>query len=255
METGAPPLYRRPIGIVLLVLLIPVAVWVVWFLWQLGASLWLLRSGDVDPMAELKKRQFASTVAKTFQKAEVTEDDLARIASGNHPSLGNPDAPVTIVEFVDWDCPYCRAVAPKVQAFLRANPDRVNYILRDFPIVELHPQAMDAALAGRCVFEVADPEIYWMYHDRLFATQGSQAHTPANLRRYAQDLGVDIARYDGCLVNPKTQKTIDTSMEEGRRAGVGATPTFFFNGIAIPGDIDSESFEVIVKAAEAASTR
>jgi protein-disulfide isomerase len=211
-----------------------------------------LHSTGADPLADFQKRQFASSVSQTFANAEVTDVNLERITKGNNPSLGNPDAKVTIVEFVDWGCPYCRQEAPIVRSFLKAHPDRVHLILRDFPIPELHPQAKDAALAARCVFETSSPEVFWIFHDRLFATQNS--HTAPNLRRYAKDAGVDLARYDECLVNPAIQKTIETSIEDGRAAGVNATPTFFFNGVRIPGAIDADSFEVIIQQAEAHAT-
>lgn len=253
METGVRPWYRRPYGIVAILVLLPILIWIVWFLWQLVASLWLLQRGGADPLADLQKKTFEASVAKSFQQTDVRPENLAKIASGDYPQLGNAEAVVTIVEFMDWDCPYCRQTAPMIRTYLSEHPDRVNFVLRDFPLTELHPQARIAALAGRCVYETAEAAVFWEYHDRLFATQG--AHAPADLRRYAKDLGVDLARYDACLTDPKTGAKIDGSLEEGKQVGVGATPTFFFNGVSIPGAIDAESFEIIVQAAEKAATR
>lgn len=253
MQSGVRPWYTRPLGIAGIVVAAPVAAWVLFFVWNLGQSIFLLRSGSLDPAADFKKKQFAATVSDVFANTQVTAEDLKRIEEGDHPSLGIADAKVTIVEFIDWDCPYCREVSPTVRGFLAANPNRVRIIVRDFPLSDIHPQARDAAIAARCVYQVGGNDLFWMYHDRLFTTQGS--HASADLRRYADAIGVDLSRYDGCIENPRTVSSVDASISDGQRAGVGATPTFFFNGTRIPGAIDPESFEVIVRAAETVTTK
>lgn len=122
-------------------------------------------------------------------------------------------------------------------------------IIRDFPITELHPDAEDAAVAADCVFRLA-PERYWDYHDRLFSDQAGQK-TPDDLRVFATQLGLNMADFDSCVKFRVPLATIRQSEADGAAAGIEGTPTFFFNGVKVPGALDERTLELIVREARA----
>lgn len=224
------------------------ALWFLFFMWEFGKALLLARSGKGDPAAELRRRTFEASVGRIFGNANVTPADLLRLEQGSHPTLGRVTAPVHIVEFVDYGCPFCKQVAPTFRAFVERHPDDVYVVIRDFPITELHPQAQVASLAARCVFAQGRPEVYWRYYDRLFASQDAQDE--AALRLYALQSGAALPAYDACVAAQGPLSDIQRSVDDGVAAGVSGTPTFFFNGVKIQGALDADAFEILFKEAK-----
>jgi protein-disulfide isomerase len=198
-----------------------------------------IKAGKPDPFAARNREVKMSRILNQEQQRTV---DLSRIKSDEkNPMLGNPEAQIEIVEFLDYECPFCRQTAPALRAFMAAHADQVILTVRDFPLETLHPSAMSAAIAARCVFAQGDPNKYWRYHDVLFAEQDNLS-SPA-LRVYAEAVGVDVAQYDECVSSRATEEGIRNSMADGAAAGVSGTPTFFVNGRTIPGALDRETLE------------
>ncbi len=138
--------------------------------------------------------------------------------------LGNARAPVTVVEFTDYQCPFCARYVHDV--FPQVDRDyvktgKVRYVIRDFPIVGLHPQAFKGHEAARCA---GDQGKRWEMHRRLFADQ--KAMGPAELEAHAQALGLDLDKFRGCLGGDKYAAAVRRDLEDGNRAGVNGTPTF-----------------------------
>ena len=158
------------------------------------------------------------------------------------PSTGAASAPVTIVEFSDFQCPYCRQVAPTLKQIRDKYGDRVRVVWKDFPLTQIHPQAFKAGEAGHCAAEQGK---FWEYHDRLFANQ--EALQPTDLKRHAADLGLDRAKFDACLDSSKYGDRVREGVAQGSRLGVNSTPTMYVNGRLVSG---AQPYEVIAAVIE-----
>jgi protein-disulfide isomerase len=146
------------------------------------------------------------------------------------PVSGTADAPVTLVEFSDFHCPFCRQVQPVLAQLLERYPDKVRLAYRDFPLDGAHPRARRAAEAAHCAREQGN---FWEYHDVLFA-HPSQA-TPEDLKRYAAQVGLDRVRFEGCVTERVHRPAVQRDFEEGVRLGVTGMPTVFVNGRSLSG--------------------
>jgi predicted DsbA family dithiol-disulfide isomerase len=154
---------------------------------------------------------------------------------------GSADAPVTIVEFADYQCPYCGNVEEVVLKVVAKYQGKVRFGFRDFPLRQIHSDAERAAEASRCAGEQGK---FWEYHDLLFANQVRLE--PNGLREYAQKTGLDVERFGACLASGKFAAQIESDIQSGLGAGVSSTPTFFVNGIAIVGAQPASAFENVI---------
>ncbi len=167
----------------------------------------------------------------------------ARVNVSYDPSRvkGSSDAPVTIVEFSDFQCPYCQRASLSLGPLLEKYKGKVRLAFRDFPLEELHPQAEVAALASRCAAEQGK---FWEYHDMLFVNQ-TQLSAP-DLKKYASTAALDQAKFDSCLDGRKYASQIDADVTAGRTAGVAGTPSFFINGVFLTGAQPNSAFEELI---------
>lgn len=160
---------------------------------------------------------------------------------------GPADAPVMIVEFSDYQCPYCRRAQDTLRQVMAKYPGRVAHAFRDFPLDEIHPRARAAAEAARCAGEQGK---FWEYHTRLFERFGQLDR--ATLEAHAAELGLEAEKFKACLDTGKYRDAIQHDLEEGQRLGVEGTPAFFVNGILLSGAQPLEEFEKIISAELAA---
>jgi protein-disulfide isomerase len=156
---------------------------------------------------------------------------------------GNPDAPITIVEFSDFQCPYCRNVTATLQAVMSKYKDKVRLAFRDFPLQAIHTQAEHAAEAGRCATEQGK---FWEYHDLLFANQGKLADQ--DLIGHARTLGMDAKQFETCLLDGKFRGPVEEDIRAGTQAGVTGTPGFFINGVFLNGAQPLSTFDSMIEA-------
>jgi protein-disulfide isomerase len=141
-------------------------------------------------------------------------------------NLGPSHAPVTLVEYGDFECPNCKQAAPAVKLLLQRFPGRVRLVWRNFPLEEVHPHALQAALAAEVT---AGQGKFWPMHDLLF---DNQRHLkPPQLRGYAERLELDMVRYDADMADTAYLQRVREDIESGRASGVRATPTFYVNGV------------------------
>ena len=152
--------------------------------------------------------------------------DLAVPINPTDHSLGPSHAPITLVEYGDFECPNCKQAAPAVKLLLQRFTGRVRFIYRHFPLEEVHPHALQAALAAEVA---AGQRKFWPMHDLLFDNQ--QHLKPPQLRRYAERLELDMVRYDADMADTVYLQRVREDIEGGSRSGVRATPTFFLNGM------------------------
>ena len=153
---------------------------------------------------------------------------------------GNPKAPVMIVEFSDFQCPYCRQVEPVVKDLLTKYGDKISLSYRDFPLTSIHSQAEIAAEASRCALEQGK---FWEYHDQMFAASSLEKDS---LVEYARNLKLDEKQFSTCLTSEKYKADIDKDAQEGRKAGVTGTPGFFVNGVALSGAQPKDAFTRVI---------
>jgi protein-disulfide isomerase len=169
--------------------------------------------------------------------------DLPRVeVAATGPMRGTAGAPVTIVEFSDYQCPYCGRAEPTIKRILQAYAGKVRIVYRDFPLPG-HDNAPKAAEAAHCA---ADQGKYWEMHDKMFDEQ--RALEIPNLKAYGRAVGVDGTKFDACLDGGVKSKDVEASARAGTDVGVHATPAFFINGRPLSGALPFESFQQIIDA-------
>lgn len=188
-----------------------------------------------------------------------TAPRTAEILVDGRPAMGDPKAPLTMVEFSDYQCPFCRrfsiATLPRIRKEY-IETGKLRYVFRDFPITSIHPLAVGAASAAHCAAEQGK---YWDMHDLIF--QKSREIKPAQLKGHAKTIGLDDAKFSECFDSKRYLRQIATDIRDGQRAGVSGTPTFFlgptkngktFTGAALRG---AQPYAVFKRTLDAALAR
>lgn len=195
----------------------------------------LQRQQDQEAQKQLiQKLRAENQVSVLLQAPRVS------VASAGHPSTGGPSAPVTIIEFSDFQCPFCRAAESSLKQVRQKYGDEVRLVYMDFPL-GFHPHAMDAARAARCA---ADQDKFWQFHDALFLDQ--KKLDPDNLKQTAAKVGLDRDKFNACFSNGKEDAGIRQDMAEGNSLGVTGTPTFFINGRELVGAQPAPKFNEVI---------
>ena len=161
-------------------------------------------------------------------------------AATESPSRGPANAPIELIEFSDFQCPFCQRANPTVQQVLSTYGDRIRFVYRHYPLPN-HPNARPAAEASACAAEQGK---FWPYHDRLFS--GQAGLSDAELKQHAVAVGVDAAKFNSCVDTHKFKAIVDTDMHAGEEAGVSGTPAFFINGRMLSGAQPFEAFQKII---------
>ncbi len=217
-----------------------------WFVFTFFRYYFAIRSGASNP---LLSQRLDATISSQIANQHVTEEDLLRLQPTTAPTLGNPASKLVVVEFLDFGCPYCKDSYSAVREVMEKYKNKVYFMARDFPVEELHPRAIAAALAARCAQEQG---LYWPYHDKLFAHQ--DRHEDADLRTYAQEVGANVPSFDQCVREKRYESFVQQELADGLRAGVEGTPTFFFNGVRVQGGLDAPTLEFIISKFLTSST-
>ena len=165
------------------------------------------------------------------------------IALGESPVKGRRDAPVTIVEFSDFQCPGCKTYLALVNQVLQLYPKDVKLVYKEFPLAEIHANAVDAAKAA---LAAARQGKFWEMHDMMYQNQDALGMN--ELKQYAQNVGLDVLQWQKDFSSPEVQQQLTREAAEGRAAGVDSTPSFFVNGRRIAaGTI--EEFKLLIQEA------
>ena len=166
----------------------------------------------------------------------------AQVSTDGAPFKGSAKAPVTMVEFQDFHCPFCQRVQPTLAQLVSKYDGKVKLVHRDFPIDQLHPAARKAHEAARCA---NDQGKFWAYHDKLY--ENAPKASPEQLKAYAKEVGLDLAAFEQCVSSGKYQAAVQKDNDEGTRAGVTGTPAFFINGRLLSGAQPLESFVSLIE--------
>jgi len=173
------------------------------------------------------------------------------IGVDDDPVLGNPDAKVLIIEFGDYQCPSCRMFWHDVEPRLKKDyidTGKAKLVFRDFPIVQIHPEALLASMAVDCAGE---QNKYWEYHDKVFREQYNKGDDlvrfkAADLKKWAKDTKLDQATFDQCLDSEKYKSEVLKDKADGDAVSVQGTPTFFINGRVIGGAQPYPAFKTLI---------
>ena len=163
------------------------------------------------------------------------------IPTENSYAIGPADAPITIVEFSDYQCPFCRRWHDEVYGdLLAAYPGKIRLVYRHFPLSSIHPDATSAAEAAMCAGE---QDAFWPFHEKLFSSEtlGSSTYL-----QYAQELGLNINSFDSCMNDRKYQQAVEEDLNFAVDLGIRSTPTFFINGLAIVGAQPLDVFQQVI---------
>jgi protein-disulfide isomerase len=199
---------------------------------------------------------YVSADSKTVIRGEILDTtknpfqaDIDLLKTDDQPFLGTPGAPVTIVEFADFQCPYCRQEAGLIRKdLMEAFPGQIQLYFMDYPLAPIHPFARGAAVLGRCIYTQNNGS-FWKYHDWIFAHQSEI--TADNLKdkgfEYAKtDPDLDPAKLAVCAVAPEPRTQVDRSEAIGDALKITATPTFFINGRRMVGAIALDDLKMVV---------
>jgi protein-disulfide isomerase len=201
-----------------------------------------LRDRIRDYLETQRSAQAVQNLEKSLQVQMMLEPPRFEV-SAEGPSAGPDDAPVTIVEFSDFQCPFCRRASTIVREVRERYPQQVRLVYRHFPLEHIHSDARAAAEASMCA---ADQGEFWGYHDALF--ENARALGQEDLIRYAGDLELDVEAFEQCLEDRTHRTLVDADLAEGRDLGVTGTPAFFVNGVMMTGAKPVESFTALIDA-------
>jgi protein-disulfide isomerase len=185
---------------------------------------------------------YVSKTGSFLLRGELTDmsvDPFADIRSklhvGTSPSIGPEDAKITLIEFADFECPSCRQLDLVLRELLPRHPE-VRLVFKHYPLTDIHPWAMTAAIASQCVFQ-QNPSAFWKFHDAIFDAQ--DVISPSNVWDKMLDLvtqqGLNVEVYRACTINPETTSQVKETINEGHALTITATPTTFINNRRVVG--------------------
>lgn len=169
------------------------------------------------------------------------QEPIVEVDDGGNPALGPKDAPVQIIELAEYQCPFCGRMVPTLQKMMKKYDGKVRWVFRDFPLLQMHPEAMPAAVAANCAGRQGK---YWEMHNVLF--ENSDKLTSELYTKIAGDIGLDMAKFQECQKSGKEEEEIMADLELGSNLGVNGTPAYFINGRKLSGMLPEERlFQVI----------
>jgi protein-disulfide isomerase len=192
-----------------------------------------------ERMQDIRSTYLDTLKLKTSVKV-MLDPPRQKVASAGSPSKGSASAPIEMIEFSDFQCPFCLRADPTVQQVLSTYGDRIRFVYRHYPLPN-HPSARPAAEAAACAAEQGK---FWQFHDALFASPSKLSD--ADLKQHAADLGLNTPQFNACVDTHKLKPLIDADVKAGEEAGVNGTPAFFINGRMISGAQPYDVFKKII---------
>jgi protein-disulfide isomerase len=191
-------------------------------------------------MADAREAYLATLRAKIPVKV-MLDPPREKVADEGFPSKGPAKAKVVVVEFSDFQCPYCQRAEPVVEQVLKTYGDRIRFVYRHYPLPN-HPNAHPAAEAAACAEQQGR---FWQYHQVLFENPNRLSND--DLKAHAQTAGLDVAAFTSCFDNHRTKARVDKDIADANDAGVNGTPGFFINGRPLEGAQPFETFKQIIE--------
>ncbi len=198
----------------------------------------LFKSEQSDQLTQT----YIETLFKKYNVAIQLARPKADISVDDDPGQGDPKAPIVLIEFSDFQCPYCKKTRPTLERLMKEYKGKIYYVFRDFPL-SFHKQAPDASHAANCA---GDQKKYWEYNSELWNKQAIIKDGMSTLNAAAETVGLDKAKFDACMTSKKYVAEIDKDQADGSAAGVSGTPAYFINGIFLNGAQPYEAFKEII---------
>jgi protein-disulfide isomerase len=189
--------------------------------------------------AEERHEAYVAELKKKYPTTVSLKPPVVEVSTAGRPSKGPDNAPVTLVIFSDYECPYCKRAEPTIDQVEKAYPDKVKFVFRDYPL-PFHANARPAAEAANCANAQGK---FWEYHDKLFTMQDLSQD---KLKALAGELKLDQKKFDDCLAKQEFKAAIDKDIADGQAVGVNGTPAFFINGRSLSGAQPFEKFKEII---------
>ena len=190
-----------------------------------------------EQKAAARKEAFINELKGKYKTVVNLKAPVVEVSTGGRPEKGPKDAPVTMIVFSDYECPFCRRAETTVEQVLKTYEGKIKYVFRDYPL-PFHSKAKPAAVAANCAIPQGK---FFEYNQKLFVTDLS----PENYKKIAGDLGMDQKKFDECVAK-NDEKSIDQDLADGAAVGVNGTPAFFINGRMLSGAQPFEAFKVII---------
>ncbi len=190
-----------------------------------------------------KSAALQNLIAQSYEKGDLKisypkpVEPRLEIGVGKGHTYGSEKAPVTITEFADYQCPFCSRMVPTLREVIRKYDGKVKWVYRDFPLLQIHPQALPAAVAAKCAGE---QNKYFEMHDRLYEDYAKLGE-PLYLE-LAQKIKLDIPKFKDCLKKDSVKADVMKDLEDGSKYGVNGTPAFYVNGRKVSGGLDVAEF-------------
>lgn len=190
----------------------------------------------------------------TIENPETGAPQFADVSIDDDPMLGDANAPVTIIEFSDFQCPFCRRfwqdTLPQIKKEY-IDTGKVRFVYRDYPLTGGHPAALVSALGGECA---EDQGKFWELHDKIFQEQNKQgtgtvSYTATDIKRWGQEIGLNAGEFNACVDSGKYSSEVEKDLADGSAAGVDGTPTFFINGQRLVGALPFAQFKQAIDRA------
>lgn len=189
--------------------------------------------------AEERHEAYVAELKKKYPTTVSLKPPVVEVSTAGRPSKGPDNAPVTMIIFSDYECPYCKRAETTIAEVEKAYPGKIKMVFRDYPL-PFHQHARPAAEAANCANAQGK---FWEYHDKLFASADLSAD---KLKAIAAELKLDQKKFDDCLAKSEFKAAIDKDMEDGQAVGVNGTPAFFINGRTLSGAQPFEKFKEII---------
>lgn len=167
---------------------------------------------------------------------DITKEVMDKISLQDAPMKGNKDAKVTIVEYSDFQCPFCSRANPILDQLMKDYKDKINLVYKQYPL-PMHNWAKPASVASICTYKLGGDEKFWNFHDKVFSNQGqiNLSNSTEKFKEYAMEFGLDAKKFEECMADQTVAAKVDQDMAEGSSIGVNSTPTFVVNGIVVRG--------------------
>lgn len=214
------------------------------FMGLVGYYVWQIRYGDPIALQQtINQGQFSVDSSRGTAERPVLTEDVNTYIRSHNPTIGSPDAPVTILAFIDFECPYCQRAFPIFEQVIDEFGPAVRIVFKHFPIQQIHPRSNHAGLAATCAQEQGE---FWNYYKRLFEKKKLDT---ASLERYARDIRINENTFSACLRSQKFQHYIDQDLQDVLAVGARGTPTYFVNQTKVEGVVSFETWRTLIIAA------
>lgn len=233
--------YKTPGGAIFLSILGAIIVIAAVFAGLVGYYAWQLKSGNAAALSEEFRPEFSSTANLDARETpQIIVDNINEYIRPYNQTRGNSDAPIRIVMFIDFECPYCQKAYATTERIIERYGDAVQVVFKHFPITSIHPNAERTALAAACA---DDQGAFWEYYDLLFT---KKLFDEAALHTYAETLQLDTEVFASCLTNADHIAEVDQDFADGADIGVRGTPTYVVNRIKVEGVISEAEWDELL---------